>query len=59
VDPDPLVRSNAVLALGYAAGPETETDLRAAWWRAEGPEAREWIRKAMERAHWRAAAPVR
>jgi hypothetical protein len=58
-DADPAVRANAALALGYAAGPDTERDLRAAWWRARDAGEREVIATAMERAHFRACQPVR
>ena len=58
-DADAAVRSNAVLALGYAAGPDTEQDLRAAWWRAADAGERASIAQAMERAHFRASQPVR
>jgi len=57
--PEASVRANAALALGYAAGPDTERDLRAAWWRAQDADTRAAIAQAMERAHYRVLPPVR
>jgi HEAT repeat protein len=58
-DPGATVRANAALALGYAAGTDSERDLRAAWWHAQDAGARATIAQAMERAHYRALPPVR
>jgi len=47
------IRAVAATTLGLVAGPNSEKELRAAWWRAAEPWLRAVIAKAMERAHYR------
>jgi hypothetical protein len=47
------VRLAAATTLGFVAGPDSERDLRAAWWRTADPTMRRTVAVAMERAHYR------